>query len=139
MSYDEALASRCRTILEGEAGLSERKMFGGLSFLLHGNMVCGVQGGNLVVRLGSGEAYDKALRRPHVRPMDFTGRTPARIRLRLVARAPEGGFASNMGRDRGNLRPDPASQAASLLPHWGPSGAPETQVTPGGADPRPRR
>lgn len=74
MSFDESLAVRCRRILTREPGLNERKMFGGLSFLLKGNMICGVLGRKLVVRVDPGAAYDEALKKPHVRPMDFTGR-----------------------------------------------------------------
>ncbi len=74
MSYDESLASRCRKVLEKEKGLTQRNMFGGLSFLLNGKMICGILGRKLVVRLDSGPAYDEALRQPHVRAMDFTGR-----------------------------------------------------------------
>lgn len=48
-------------------------MFGGLSFLLRGNMCCGIAGGELMVRVGP-DAYPKALARKHVRPMDFTGK-----------------------------------------------------------------
>lgn len=49
-------------------------MFGGLSFLLNGMMICGVLGRKLVVRVDPGAASDEALKRPHVKPMDFTGR-----------------------------------------------------------------
>lgn len=48
-------------------------MFGGLAFLVNGHMACGVQGTALVLRLGA-EGAAAARRRPHVRPMDFTGR-----------------------------------------------------------------
>lgn len=48
-------------------------MFGGLCFTLHGNMVCGIVGDTLMLRLNE-ELADQALERPHVRPMDFTGR-----------------------------------------------------------------
>ena len=51
-------------------------MFGGLAFLVNGHMACGVQGPALVLRVGP-EGAAAALRRPHVRPMDFTGRTLA--------------------------------------------------------------
>jgi TfoX/Sxy family transcriptional regulator of competence genes len=48
-------------------------MFGGITFMLHGKMCCGVVGNELVVRVGR-ESYDEAVSQPHVRPMDFTGR-----------------------------------------------------------------
>lgn len=73
MAYDEGLAERLRELLADEQGLSEKKMFGGLAFLLHGNMCCGVTGEELMLRLGA-EAGAAALAEPHARPMDFTGR-----------------------------------------------------------------
>jgi hypothetical protein len=73
MAYDEALADRVRTLLAEEDGLGERKMFGGLAFMLHGNMACGIVKDELMLRLGP-EGADAALDRPHVRQMDFTGR-----------------------------------------------------------------
>jgi TfoX/Sxy family transcriptional regulator of competence genes len=73
MAYDEQLARRVRSLLEGCDGYSERKMFGGLCCMLHGNMCCGVVGGELMLRLGEAGA-EQALFEPHVREMDFTGR-----------------------------------------------------------------
>lgn len=73
MAFDEQLAGRVRNELSGVEGLTERKMFGGLGFMLHGNMCCGVQSDELMVRTGP-DAYAEALARPHARPMDFTGR-----------------------------------------------------------------
>jgi TfoX/Sxy family transcriptional regulator of competence genes len=85
MAYDEMLADRIRDILIADPGLSERKMFGGLAFMLDGHMACGVIGDDLMVRLGP-DLADAALRKPHVRPMDFTGRPIAS----MVYVAPEG-------------------------------------------------
>ena len=73
MAYDERLAARVRALLAGRAGVSERKMFGGLTFMVGGNMCCGVNGQELIVRLAPGHE-DDALARPHARPMDLTGR-----------------------------------------------------------------
>jgi TfoX/Sxy family transcriptional regulator of competence genes len=73
MAYDETLAARVRTLLAGRSDVSERKMFGGLTFMVAGNMCCGVLGDELIVRLDP-EREDEALARPHARPMDFTGR-----------------------------------------------------------------
>src|SRR5687768_14741518 len=73
MAYDETLASRVRKILSSVAGFSEKKMFGGLCFLIHGNMCCGVLKNELVLRLDPARAQE-LLRRPPTRPMDFTGR-----------------------------------------------------------------
>ena len=52
MAYDEALAQRLQEALASHPGITERKMFGGLSFMLGGNMCCGVEEANLVVRVG---------------------------------------------------------------------------------------
>ena len=73
MPYDERLAEWVRAALSGWKGVTERRMFGGVSFLLHGNMCCGVMKDLLVLRLGS-QGVESALRRPHTRPMDFTGK-----------------------------------------------------------------
>jgi TfoX/Sxy family transcriptional regulator of competence genes len=73
MTYDEELAGRLRELLSGQHALTERKMFGGLAFLINGNMCCGVHGNELILRLGSDRA-DQAMEEPHVRAMDITGR-----------------------------------------------------------------
>ena len=73
MAYDEALAQRIRAALPGMPGLAEKKMFGGIGFLLDGNMACGVSGQNLLVRLSPADT-DAALAQPHVRVFDMTGR-----------------------------------------------------------------
>ena len=73
MAYDETLAKRLRYALRGAGAVSEKKMFGGLAFMLSGNMCCGVINDLLMARVGPA-AYDDALARLHARPMDFTGR-----------------------------------------------------------------
>jgi len=73
MAYDEGVAERLRDALVGEDGVAEKKMFGGVAFMLRGNMCCGVVGDELMLRVGP-DAYEEALARPHARPMDFTGR-----------------------------------------------------------------
>jgi TfoX/Sxy family transcriptional regulator of competence genes len=73
VAYDEKLAARVRTLLADRTGVSERKMFGGLTFMVAGHMCCGVNGDELIVRLDRDREAD-ALARPHARPMDFTGR-----------------------------------------------------------------
>lgn len=73
MAYDEELAERVREELQADPGFSERKMFGGLCFMLHGNMCAGVVGERLMLRLGE-QASQAALRQAHVSPMDFTGK-----------------------------------------------------------------
>jgi hypothetical protein len=74
MAYDEGLAERIREELSDIPAVTEKKMFGGLSFLVQGNMACGVIGTDMVVRVGQ-EQYKKAMLRPHSREMDFTGRS----------------------------------------------------------------
>ncbi len=73
MAFDEGLAHRIRDILGDTRGITERKMFGGLCFMLHGNMFVGVLGSTLMVRVGP-ERHQEALALPHVRAMNFTGR-----------------------------------------------------------------
>ncbi len=73
MAYNEETAERLREELEAVADISEKKMFGGLSFLLGGNMAVGVVGDELCVRVGP-EAFDEAVALPGARIMDFTGR-----------------------------------------------------------------
>ena len=70
----ELLADQIRTILSPEPGYSERKMFGGLCFMLNGHMTCGVtKDGSLMVRVGP-DAHESLLQQPEAKPMDFTGR-----------------------------------------------------------------
>lgn len=73
MAYDEALADRVRAVLAPREGLTEREMFGGIAFMLAGNMAVGIIGDDLMVRLDKEDA-ERALEEPHVRPMDFTGK-----------------------------------------------------------------
>jgi TfoX/Sxy family transcriptional regulator of competence genes len=73
MAYDEQLAERVRKALARRRNITEKKMFGGLSFLRNGKMLCGVLKDLLVVRVSPEEA-GKLLQKAHVRPMDFTGR-----------------------------------------------------------------
>lgn len=77
MAFDEELASRVRDALDGVDAVSERRMFGGLCFLVRGHMACGItgekQGGNLMVRVGK-DGYEAALAREHASEMTFTGR-----------------------------------------------------------------
>lgn len=77
MAYDEKVADRLRAAFARALGpaddIEERKMFGGIAELVNGHMCVGVLGSELVVRVRPAEA-ESVLRRPHVRPMDFTGR-----------------------------------------------------------------
>jgi len=73
MACDETLVARLRDELSAIPGFGERRMFGGVCFTLYGNMLCGVVGDEIMVRVGE-HAYAAALERPHAREMDFTGR-----------------------------------------------------------------
>jgi TfoX/Sxy family transcriptional regulator of competence genes len=73
MAFDERLAERIRTHLGKRRGLAEKKMFGGIAFLVSGNMCCGVHRADLIVRLDPTET-DRALSEPHTRIFDLTGR-----------------------------------------------------------------
>lgn len=75
MAYDEDLANRLRELLADEDAISEKKMFGGLAFLLHGNMsVSASRNGGLLVRIDPADT-DEVLARPHVALMQMGGRT----------------------------------------------------------------
>jgi hypothetical protein len=73
MAYDERLAERIRGVLGRRAGFAEKKMFGGIAFLLHGNMCVGVHEDAMIVRLAV-EETDAALAQRHVREFDLAGR-----------------------------------------------------------------
>lgn len=77
MAYDEGLAQRIRETLTGRQDVRleivEKKMFGGIAFMVGGNMSVGVVDEELMVRVGK-EGHDDALAQPHARPMDFTGK-----------------------------------------------------------------
>ena len=85
MPYDEALAERVRLLLAHRDDVREQKMFGGIAFMVGDKMCVGITNDDLMVRLGASD-YEVALKRPHARPMDFTGR-PMRG---FVFVAPEG-------------------------------------------------
>ena len=102
MAYNERLAERVRQTLADRAGISERKMFGGIAFLLDGKMCVGVLNDELMVRSGT-ERYAEALKKTHARPMDFTGR----VMTGMV-------YVSPTGVSRGaSLRLAPADRAQS--------------------------
>jgi TfoX/Sxy family transcriptional regulator of competence genes len=73
MAFSAALAERIRQALARKRGVEEKKMFGGVGFLLNGNMLVGVWRDSLIVRLGPDEG-DEALKEPHVNKFDITGR-----------------------------------------------------------------
>ena len=73
MAYDEGLAERIRTLLVDEHNISEKKMFGGIAFMQNDYMFVGVTKDELMARVGP-DNQATALAKPHVRPMDFTGK-----------------------------------------------------------------
>jgi TfoX/Sxy family transcriptional regulator of competence genes len=99
VAYNEQLAARVRATLKGQRALVEKKMFGGLAYMSQGKMFAGILNKDLVVRVGL-EENGTALKEPHTRPMDFTGRpmkgylyvspdgikTPAHLRKWLMRR-----------------------------------------------------
>jgi TfoX/Sxy family transcriptional regulator of competence genes len=73
MAFSDALAERIRQRLARRRNVEEKKMFGGVGFLLNGNMLVGVWKDSLIVRLGPDDG-DEALLEPHVKEFDITGR-----------------------------------------------------------------
>ena len=73
MPYDEKLAERMRARLQSTRGLTEMKMFGGVGFLVNGNMACGVIKQDMIVRLND-QDFEASLKKLHVRIFDMTGR-----------------------------------------------------------------
>jgi TfoX/Sxy family transcriptional regulator of competence genes len=73
MAYNEGLAQRVRKMVEELPGFTEKKMFGGVGFMLRGNMACGVNKDDLIVRVGP-EGYEEALAQLHASVFDLTGR-----------------------------------------------------------------
>ena len=77
MPYDKVLADRIRKALGRRPSLSEKEMFGGIGFLIRGNMACGVHGREMIVRVGPA-AHAETLREAYVRPFDLSGGRPAK-------------------------------------------------------------
>lgn len=129
MAYDEKFSVRVRAALAGRKGVDERRMFGGLAFMLNGHMCVGVLDSNLVVRIGA-DQYEKALGERHVRPMDFTGR-PLRGFI-YVAAAGTRGAALHAWIERG-------LHFARSLPAKGPAKRIKRRATVRGTATRARR
>jgi TfoX/Sxy family transcriptional regulator of competence genes len=91
MAYDEGLAQRVREVLGEMPGLVEKKMFGGVGFMLQGNMACGVHKEALIVRVGA-EKDQEALAKAHTRPFDITGRA-----MKGWVMVDAGGYESDAG------------------------------------------
>ncbi len=73
MNYDSQAAERVRQLLSERADVTEKRMVGGLSFLVNGAMCCGVTGTGLMIRIGA-DGRAQALAEPYARPVDFAGR-----------------------------------------------------------------
>jgi TfoX/Sxy family transcriptional regulator of competence genes len=73
MGFSQILAARIRAVLADRTHVVERRMFGGVAFMVGGRMACGVHRDRLIVRIGN-EAALKWIGRAHVKPMDFTGK-----------------------------------------------------------------
>ena len=73
MAYDEQLERRILAVIDGWEGVAAKKMFGGICYLIRGNMFCGIYKEFLILRIGTAAATD-ALSRAHVKPFDITGR-----------------------------------------------------------------
>jgi hypothetical protein len=73
LASDPSLVERLRQILDGHVGVEPRHMFGGVCFMLNGNMCVGVHQSSLILRIGE-ERAAALLRLPHIRPMDLTGK-----------------------------------------------------------------
>lgn len=73
MAYNEELAERVRAVLAHRTDVEEKRMFGGLTFMVAGQMCCGVLKNDLIVRIEPAE-FDALVAQPHVRPFDFSGR-----------------------------------------------------------------
>jgi TfoX/Sxy family transcriptional regulator of competence genes len=73
MAYSQELLERIRAVLADRTDVVEKKMFGGVAFMVSGRMACGPQGDRLIVRIGN-DAAARLIGGPHVKPMDFTGK-----------------------------------------------------------------
>ncbi len=91
MAYDERLAERIRGYFKRRKGVEEKRMFGGLCFMLNGHMCCGVEKDRLMVRVAP-DCYETFLKKPHAREMDFTGKP-----LKGFLFVSEGGYRTAAG------------------------------------------
>lgn len=108
MAYDEGMARHLREALAEAAGFSERAMFGGLCFMLHGNMVCGVHRRGAMFRVGARQEA-AALALPGTRPMEATGRRMSgMVEIGYDALADDATRAALMALARGHVATLPA-------------------------------
>src|SRR5262245_65968517 len=102
MPYDQDLAARIRRVLRRRPNISGRQMFGGLAFMYKGKMCCGIVGRDLMVRILEKD-MPSALKHPHVRPMDFTGKPLGGIVYVAPQGVAEGDSFRSWGRQGGGL------------------------------------
>lgn len=125
MAYDERLAQRIREVLGDRPAVSERRMFGGLCFLVDGKMAVGINDRDLMVRVGA-DGHARALARPHARPMDFTGKpltgfvyvAPAGVRGAALARWVDEAcaYVATVPAPKRKSKPRPIKVAATRTP-----------------------
>jgi TfoX/Sxy family transcriptional regulator of competence genes len=129
MSYDEKLAERTRAVLDSRDDVIEKKMFGGLAFMVRGHMCVGIVDRELMVRIGP-DAYESALAEPHARPMDFTGK-PLRGMVYVAAAGlrTEAGLRAWVDRGLRFVNALPPKRAAAPRRRSTKSAAPKRQAT----------
>jgi hypothetical protein len=111
MAYDENLAERIRVVLKDRPAVTERKMFGGLAFLVAGNMACGILGEDLMLRLG-----EDGRRRAGAHAADGLHRPPHEVdRLRCAGRVRSRARAAGVGGSRRSVRPFAAAEMTMVL------------------------
>lgn len=122
MGYDKTTAGRVRRILSGRPDVVEKRMVGGLSFMVNGSMCCGVTGTALMVRVGP-EAHEWALAQPNVRPMEFGGRTLSGfVRVEPEGYETDAALATWIQRGIDFVSTLPAKKPAARRPRPRPSG-----------------
>lgn len=112
MAFDAKLAARIRQRLGKRAGLVEKQVFGGIAFLLNGNMCCGVDGEEMIVRLAPGDT-DKALAQANTHRFDLTGR-PMQGWILVKPKGRNGRGAREVGRHREPLRGVATAQMSAV-------------------------
>jgi len=115
MPYDEQLAARIHDHLIGEPGLTERKMFGGVAYMIGGNVCVGIWHDELIARVGV-EAADRALREDGVREFDITGRAMRGWVLVAPSRLTGRGLRTWIDRARGFVRTLPVRSTGGGTP-----------------------
>jgi TfoX/Sxy family transcriptional regulator of competence genes len=112
VAYDEELAARIRDLVGGEAGLTEQKMFGGLGFLVGGNLAVAASGqGGLLVRVDPAES-EQLVAETNARPMEMRGRQlPGWLRVESSDVGAEPALREWVGRGIAYARSLPAKRA----------------------------